>query len=198
MTVYIFAAEYISLDSSKGEILVFRRGHRSGSAPSQRSPGDEESGSHAPGDRNTHQGNEATSTLEEGRRPQVAKQKSIFHWKDVCYDINIKGKPRRILDHVDGWVKPGTLTALMVRYRHLPILGSSHNPILILCYLGCNWRWENHFIGCLSESCLGRSGHGRYIGQRSPTRQIFPAQDRLRTTTGRPLGNCNSERGVAI
>ena len=25
----------------------------------------------------------------------------------------IKGQPRRILDHVDGWVKPGTLTALM-------------------------------------------------------------------------------------
>ena len=32
---------------------------------------------------------------------------------DVCYDIKIKGEPRRILDHVDGWVKPGTLTALM-------------------------------------------------------------------------------------
>jgi len=31
----------------------------------------------------------------------------------VCYDIKIKGEPRRILDHVDGWVKPGTLTALM-------------------------------------------------------------------------------------
>lgn len=27
--------------------------------------------------------------------------------------IKIKGEPRRILDHVDGWVKPGTLTALM-------------------------------------------------------------------------------------
>ncbi|ODV90247.1 hypothetical protein CANCADRAFT_103973 [Tortispora caseinolytica NRRL Y-17796] len=37
----------------------------------------------------------------------------IFHWKDVCYDIKIKGEPRRLLDHVDGWVKPGTLTALM-------------------------------------------------------------------------------------
>jgi ATP-binding cassette, subfamily G (WHITE), member 2, PDR len=28
-------------------------------------------------------------------------------------DIKIKGEPRRLLDHVDGWVKPGTLTALM-------------------------------------------------------------------------------------
>lgn len=32
---------------------------------------------------------------------------------NICYDVNIKGTTRRILDHVDGWVKPGTLTALM-------------------------------------------------------------------------------------
>jgi ABC-type multidrug transport system ATPase subunit len=31
----------------------------------------------------------------------------------VCYDIKIKKKTRRLLDQVDGWVKPGTLTALM-------------------------------------------------------------------------------------
>lgn len=31
----------------------------------------------------------------------------------MCYDIKIKSETRRILDHVDGWVKPGTLTALM-------------------------------------------------------------------------------------
>ncbi|KAK1634653.1 P-loop containing nucleoside triphosphate hydrolase protein [Colletotrichum phormii] len=43
----------------------------------------------------------------------MEKQTSVFHWKDVCYDIKIKGEPRRILDHVDGRVKPGTLTALM-------------------------------------------------------------------------------------
>lgn len=32
----------------------------------------------------------------------------------MVYDIKIKKEERRILDHVDGWVKPGTLTALMV------------------------------------------------------------------------------------
>lgn len=37
----------------------------------------------------------------------------VFYWKDVCYDIKIKGEPRRLLNYVDGWVKPGTLTALM-------------------------------------------------------------------------------------
>jgi ABC-type multidrug transport system ATPase subunit len=31
----------------------------------------------------------------------------------VCYCIKIKGESRCIPDNVDGWVKPGTLTALM-------------------------------------------------------------------------------------
>jgi ATP-binding cassette subfamily G (WHITE) protein 2 (PDR) len=44
----------------------------------------------------------------------IQKQTSIVSWKDVTYDIKIKGEERRILDNVDGWVKPGTLTALMV------------------------------------------------------------------------------------
>ena len=40
-------------------------------------------------------------------------QTDVFTWKDVCYDIEIKGESRRLLDNVSGWVKPGTLTALM-------------------------------------------------------------------------------------
>ena len=43
----------------------------------------------------------------------LAAGSDIFHWKDVCYEIHIKSETRRILNHVDGWVKPGTLTALM-------------------------------------------------------------------------------------
>lgn len=41
---------------------------------------------------------------------------ACFHWEDICYDIKIKGQERRLLDHVDGWVKPGVSTALMVIY----------------------------------------------------------------------------------
>jgi ATP-binding cassette subfamily G (WHITE) protein 2 (PDR) len=43
----------------------------------------------------------------------LAPQTDVFTWTDVCYDIKIKGEPRRLLDNVSGWVKPGTLTALM-------------------------------------------------------------------------------------
>lgn len=37
----------------------------------------------------------------------------IFFWKDLTYQVQIKSEERVILDHVDGWVKPGQLTALM-------------------------------------------------------------------------------------
>jgi ABC-type multidrug transport system ATPase subunit len=43
----------------------------------------------------------------------MPEQQSIFTWRDLCYDIPVKGGQRRLLDHVCGWVKPGTLTALM-------------------------------------------------------------------------------------
>jgi ABC-type multidrug transport system ATPase subunit len=99
--VYLIATEYVTAKKSKGEVLLFRRGH---AALKKKSSNDEEAGSHA------------LVALEKGATDASAiltKQTAIFHWEDVCYDIKIKGEGRRILDHVDGWVKPGTLTALM-------------------------------------------------------------------------------------
>ncbi|RFU25670.1 hypothetical protein B7463_g10669, partial [Scytalidium lignicola] len=43
----------------------------------------------------------------------MSQHEGVFTWRDIIYDIHIKDKPRRLLDHVSGWVKPGTLTALM-------------------------------------------------------------------------------------
>lgn len=43
----------------------------------------------------------------------IPPQKVVFTWRDVVYDITIKGEPRRLLDHISGYVKPGTLTSLM-------------------------------------------------------------------------------------
>jgi hypothetical protein len=115
MVIYIVAAEYLSLHPSKGEILVFRRGHGHKSPKSYASD-DEESGPVSPvriegraTEERRGSGNE--TTVYSGEKDI---SDSIFHWSNVCYDISIKGERRRILDHVDGWVKPGTLTALMV------------------------------------------------------------------------------------
>ncbi|KAK7029741.1 ABC-2 type transporter-domain-containing protein [Favolaschia claudopus] len=102
--IHLITTEYITSAKIKGEVLVFTRGH----LPPSRRPRDKEN-----------------STLDEKFLPEsesiknpedvkIPTQKKMFMWKDVCFDIKLKdGSDRRLLDHVDGWVRPGTLTALM-------------------------------------------------------------------------------------
>lgn len=99
-TLYIFFTEFVKGARSKGEILVFpreviKKNKRSDIENQERGI----SGGYP--------------NLETKTSVKLQRQEGIFQWENVCYDIKIKGEPRRILDHVDGWVKPGTLTALM-------------------------------------------------------------------------------------
>lgn len=103
--IHLVAAEYVSAKKSKGEVLVFRYGF----VPSiARQPGDSEASVSGPTPV-TEKAHDASL----GDEGNIQASTSVFHWNNVCYDIKIKGEERRILDHVDGWVKPGTLTALM-------------------------------------------------------------------------------------
>ena len=38
---------------------------------------------------------------------------NIFHWRNLTYTVKIKSEERVILNNIDGWVKPGEVTALM-------------------------------------------------------------------------------------
>ncbi|KAL4953269.1 ABC-2 type transporter-domain-containing protein [Aspergillus filifer] len=98
MFVYLIATEFITEAVSKGEVLVFRRGHQ------PKITNDDEVSATAP----VHD-----DSNPEHSGAKIERQKAIFQWQDLCYDITIKGEPRRILDNVNGWVKPGTATALM-------------------------------------------------------------------------------------
>ncbi|KAK8195678.1 ABC-2 type transporter-domain-containing protein [Phyllosticta capitalensis] len=102
LCTYLGATEFISAKKSKGEVLVFRRGQIPPSVGA-----DEESAG------GSKQVVEKGMGIQRDVSAVIARQTAIFHWEDMCYDIKIKGQDRRILDHVDGWVKPGTLTALM-------------------------------------------------------------------------------------
>ncbi|KAL8782451.1 MAG: hypothetical protein Q9213_005381 [Squamulea squamosa] len=103
--VYLVATEYISAKKSKGEVLLFQRGR----VPYLQPKLDEEA--------NVDDRVDTATLAQEKTVPDVPaniqKQTAVFCWDSVNYDIKIKGKPRRILDQVDGWVIPGTLTALM-------------------------------------------------------------------------------------
>ncbi|KAK1149844.1 Multidrug resistance protein [Aspergillus melleus] len=107
---YVLCAEYIPGDKSTGEVLLFQRHQKPKSGAA--APADEEAGREV-----THPGQHAAdvrdSTTCKERPINLQQQKGILHWRDVCYEVSIKGKSRVISDHIDGWVKPGTLTALM-------------------------------------------------------------------------------------
>jgi ATP-binding cassette subfamily G (WHITE) protein 2 (PDR) len=115
--VYLFATEFNSATSSSAEVLVFRRGHvpKQLVAAEKAAKGDDEAPASA-GVTGANGAGKDDAELEKEQDDQVqalAPQTDVFTWKDVCYDIKIKGEPRRLLDNVSGWVKPGTLTALM-------------------------------------------------------------------------------------
>lgn len=105
LAAYIITSEIVRAKPSKGEILVFPRGKIPAFAKKIQRDDDVE---------NVPTSEKKVFDMDgEDQTAAIAEQTSIFHWQDVCYDIKIKGQPRRILDNVDGWVKPGTLTALM-------------------------------------------------------------------------------------
>ena len=103
--VYLIATDFITEKRSKGEILVFPRGHKALEKKNSR------------GDLEANNGDESMTKTEGPAASEeltmIDRQTAIFTWKDVCFDIKVGKDERRILDHVDGWVKPGSLTALM-------------------------------------------------------------------------------------
>ena len=110
LAVYLLASELNSSTSSKAEFLVFRRGH----VPAQLrhlEKGTGESGSTEVGQTEKKQAEKKSENDTQGSA--IPAQHDIFTWRNVCYDIPVKGGERRLLDNVSGWVKPGTLTALM-------------------------------------------------------------------------------------
>ncbi|KAJ5319606.1 CDR ABC transporter [Penicillium brevicompactum] len=103
--LYLVATEYITNDKSKAEALVFRPGH----APQYLQKGHTiELGEEEVNKLEVQATNDTTS--ETIRLPE---QNDILSWKALNYDIPVKEGTRRLLDNVNGWVKPGSLTALM-------------------------------------------------------------------------------------
>lgn len=105
MAIYFIATEWNSATTSTAEFLVFQRGHVPDYLQEEKNQTafDEEKGASAP----------ANSPQQDSGVQAMDPQSDIFTWRDVVYDIEIKDEPRRLLDHVSGWVQPGTLTALM-------------------------------------------------------------------------------------
>lgn len=106
MVIYFIAVEVNSSTSSTAEVLVFRRGH----VPSYITDTNTKS---AANDAEIGAPSATAEKTEEDATNAIPAQKDIFTWRDVTYTIPVKEGHRTLLDNVAGWVKPGTLTALM-------------------------------------------------------------------------------------
>ncbi|KAL7904164.1 Brefeldin A resistance protein [Trichoderma velutinum] len=116
---YALATELQKPAGSKGEFLIFRKGYAPDSVEHVLGIGkynkDLEKSN---GDMQHNVTEEFENSREiataQSNLPGFVKSKDVFTWQNVCYDLTVKGGvQRKLLDNVHGYVKPGTLTALM-------------------------------------------------------------------------------------
>jgi len=133
MFTYLYSTEKIAAKKSKGEVLLFRREHLakskhydvealsssklsspvegiSAELPKKISASIRDS----PSSKISRLAEDIRAELPQKVYRSIQRQTAVFQWKNICFDIKMKKETRRVLDHVDGWVKPGTLTALVV------------------------------------------------------------------------------------
>ena len=112
LTAFILASELNFQTDSSAQMLIYKRGHASSKLYQQEeAPGDIESG---PNEKNsdTVVALDGQSPLSRQKDNSAPRQQGILNWRGLNYDISVKGGTRRLLHGVDGWVTPGTLTAL--------------------------------------------------------------------------------------
>ncbi|KAF2171433.1 hypothetical protein M409DRAFT_63711 [Zasmidium cellare ATCC 36951] len=103
--IYLFASEYVKEEKPRGEVLLFRRKGKK----LLRQNLDEESHS----DGKVLRSRPHAATVDISASAGIQRQTAVVHWNNLNYTIKIKKEQKKLLDDVEGWVKPGTMTALM-------------------------------------------------------------------------------------
>ncbi|KAF2756238.1 hypothetical protein EJ05DRAFT_518928 [Pseudovirgaria hyperparasitica] len=110
--IHLLAAEFISAQRPRGDVLIFQK--KSSSRRGAISQVDEEIGRITGSEESPNAGLDSPSTIVQTEEiPSALHKGSILTWDDVGYRIGTKLSSKQILSGIDGWVKPGTLTALM-------------------------------------------------------------------------------------
>lgn len=105
LVLYFVAVELNSSSESAAEVLVFPRGQVPGHL--------QKGGSHGAVTEDMTKKASGSNGSQEQKVKAIEPQTDIFTWRDIVYDVPVKGGTRRLLNGISGWVKPGTLTALM-------------------------------------------------------------------------------------
>ncbi len=115
VAVSALCAEYVRPVAGGGDKLMFKRGHLpSELQKSTKSSVDEETSK--VGGSTISEYKEKVIGVEEMKEIFASSGLTgtdVFSWKNLDYVIPLAGTTRKLLDNVQGYVKPGTLTALM-------------------------------------------------------------------------------------
>jgi ATP-binding cassette, subfamily G (WHITE), member 2, PDR len=124
-----------------GAVTIYKRGQvpsaieksiEKGTIPTDEETGTANSGKSLPlSDQDSHSGKQEKADPAK----KVAGNESVFTWQGVNYSIPYQGKERKLLQDVQGYVKPGKLTALMVSSASFCILNRLTNSS------GCFRSW---------------------------------------------------------
>lgn len=101
-----FITEFKTPIKSNGDALIFKKG--TGLKKTLR-----DSESNIDPSESTNQTADSFAKSDDPALFADLRSEGVFFWKEICYTIPYKGGERLLLDHVSGYVKPGTLTALM-------------------------------------------------------------------------------------
>jgi ATP-binding cassette subfamily G (WHITE) protein 2 (PDR) len=113
LAIHLVAEEYFPSQQSKGEIIVFRKGREQRISKTNDEEADPvNSYVHSMIVENAPLGSNNSETR--GKGVTGIEENSTFYWSNIHYSIKTKTGTRNILTNVKGWLKPGTLTALMV------------------------------------------------------------------------------------
>jgi hypothetical protein len=155
-TVYMLAAQYIVLQKSRGEVLLFSRSK----IPKQ----------HYADAENPNEGvvvyEEKTKAPSDTISDALQELRSAtFLWDGLSYDVKINKKTtKRVLDDIEGFATPGTLSMLMVRYESLTEIFSVPTDIL-----GLVWGGKD-----IAAECPLRSNNCWYCDRRQGSRHAVP------------------------
>ena len=116
LATYVIICEFNKGAMQKGEILLFQQKDLKKLKKQKRSQDVESSATSSGAILEKVLPEEAgkeSATNSDSDALDIPKQSDIFHWRNLKYEVKIKKENRVILNSIDGWVKPGQVTALM-------------------------------------------------------------------------------------
>ena len=106
--IYLLATEALSAQRSKGDVLIFTEAQSLKAKVMDDQEAQPNEGA-VPRSYNVPSIDESSDEY----KGDAGSQKATFVWDDLNYSIKTKKGWLRLLDDVEGWIEPGTVTALM-------------------------------------------------------------------------------------